>query len=329
MESLRLSSDKEVNMFRFSTKQKVCQIGNVKVGGQPGENATLLLASLFQKGDKLVESRKERKFDKKGARESILNQERLSKETGIPAIVSMVANSGDEMRAYIDFFVSVTDMPFAIDMWMLKPRLEATRYVAELGLMNRLLYNSITPWSTDLKSEVAEIKELGVKHVVMVVFDQEDQMPTGRVKSLKSLLECIKGAGIENILVDTSVMNLPATAMCLQANYMVKEQFGLPAGCASANGTYMWKEPKEMWGREGFIGLDAATHAISSILWSDFLFYGPISGAPWVFPAVATANAILGTLVFSETKELPKDGSYPLNKLFPEFTEQLSKIVHK
>ena len=91
----------------------------------------------------------------------------------------------------------------------------------------------------------------------------------------------------------------------------------------------MWKQSREMWGRDGFIGLDAATHAISSVLWSDFIFYGPIAGAPWVFPAVATANAILGTLVFSETKELPKEGSYPLNKLFPDFTEQLSKIVHK
>lgn len=316
-------------MFRFSTKQKVCQIGKVKVGGQPGENPTLLLASLFQKGDKFVESRKERKFDKKGAKEAILNQEKLSRETGIPAIVSMVANSGDEMKAYLDFFVSETDMPFAIDMWMLKPRLEATRYVAELGLMDRLLYNSITPWSQDLKSEVAEIRELGVKHVVMVVFDQEDQMPAGRIKSLKSLLECVEGSGIENILVDTSVMNLPATAMSLRANYMVKEQFGLPAGCASANGTYMWKEPKELWGREGFIGLDAATHAISSILWSDFIFYGPISGAQWVFPAVASANAILGTLVFSETEELPKNKSYPLNKLFPDFANQLAKIVSK
>jgi len=314
-------------MFRFMKEQRIYQIGKIKVGGQPGENPTLLFSSLFQKGDKFVESRKERKFDKKGVKDAILNQEKLSQETGIPAIVSMVANSGDEMKAYIDFFVSLTDMPFAIDMWMLKPRLEATRYVAQLGLMDRLIYNSITPWSDDLKREVEEIKELGVKHVVMVVFDQEDQMPTGRIKSLKTLLESTEGSGIESILVDTSVMNLPATAMCLQANYMVKEQFGLPAGCASANGTYMWKESREMWGREGFIGLDAATHAISSILWSDFIFYGPITGAPWVFPAVATANAMLGTLVFTETKELPKNESYPLNKLFPKFTEKLLKIV--
>lgn len=313
-------------MFRFTKEQKISQIGKIKVGGQPGENPTLLFSSLFQKGDKFVESRKERKFDKKGAKEAILLQEKLSRETGIPAIVSMVANSSDEMRVYIDFFVSVTDMPFAIDMWMLKPRLEATRYVAQLGLMDRLIYNSITPWSDDLKREVEEIKELGVKHVVMVVFDQEDQMPTGRIKSLKSLLKSIEGSEIESILVDTSVMNLPATAMSLYANYLVKDQFGLPAGCASANGTYMWKESREMWGREGFIGLDAATHAISSILWSDFIFYGPITGATWVFPALATANAMLGTLVFTETRELPKNESYPLNKLFPEFTEKLSKI---
>ncbi|RLF93139.1 hypothetical protein DRN52_06930, partial [Thermococci archaeon] len=30
-------------MFRFKTEQKVFQIGNVKIGGQPGEYPTVLM----------------------------------------------------------------------------------------------------------------------------------------------------------------------------------------------------------------------------------------------------------------------------------------------
>ena len=45
-------------------------------------------------------------------------------------------------------------MPFAIDMWNLDPRIEATRYVAELGLQDKLLYNSVTVWSPDVPAEV-------------------------------------------------------------------------------------------------------------------------------------------------------------------------------
>ena len=51
-------------MFTFDKEQKVFQIGNVKVGGQPGVNPPLIIPSLFQKGDPCVESRRERKFNK-------------------------------------------------------------------------------------------------------------------------------------------------------------------------------------------------------------------------------------------------------------------------
>src|SRR5665648_551118 len=176
-------------MFVFEKEQKVFDIGGVRVGGQPGENSPLIIPSLFQKGDPCVESRRERTFNKQMAGDQIKRLEELSELTGIPAIVAMVANSGDEMKAYIDFFVATTDMPFAIDMWNLEPRIEATKYVAEAGLLDKLLYNSVTVWSPDVPAEVAQIKELGVKHVVTVVMDMANQLPSGRVSSLDDMLE--------------------------------------------------------------------------------------------------------------------------------------------
>ena len=241
--------------FRFERDQKVCNIGGIKVGGQPGENPPLLLASLFQKGDKLVESRKNRKFDREGAAARIKEMEEISDQTGVPGMVAMVANSPEEMKAYVDFFVSVSDRPFAIDIWVQDTRVEATRYICEQGLADRLLYNSITPWDEDIPGQVQTIKELGVKHIVVQAFDMEDKTPTGRPKSLRRMMELVGNAGFESILVDTAVMNLPATAFSLLANSLVKEEFGVPVGSAPSNGTYMWKASKEMWGSKGFIGV--------------------------------------------------------------------------
>jgi tetrahydromethanopterin S-methyltransferase subunit H len=133
-------------MLRYTLPQKVCDIAGLKVGGQPGENPPLLIGNMFQKGDVIIESRKKREFNRRQAEERIHEMERLSQETGVPGMVALVANTLDEMKTYVDFWVSVTDMPFAVDIWMQKTRLAAARYIADMGLQDRLLYNSITPW---------------------------------------------------------------------------------------------------------------------------------------------------------------------------------------
>jgi tetrahydromethanopterin S-methyltransferase subunit H len=308
--------------FRYEREQKVCNIGGVEVGGQPGENPPLLLASLFQKGDRLVESRKKRKFDRDGAAERVREMERLSDETGVPGMVAMVANSPEEMKAYVDFFVGVSDRPFAIDIWVQNTRVEATRYICEQGLADRLLYNSITPWDEDIPGQVETLKELGVKHIVVQAFDVEDKTPTGRPKSLRNMLQMVEKGGFESILVDTAVMNLPATAFSMLANSLVKDEFGLPVGSAPSNGTYMWKTSREMWGSKGFVGVDAGIHAISTLA-SDFMLYGPMTGTQRIFPAVAAASALLATLVYDDAGTLPEGKTHPLNLLFSDMVEQL------
>jgi len=310
-------------MFRYELKQRVCDIGGLKVGGQPGENPPLLIGSMFQKGDVLLESRKERKFDKAGAKERIREMERSAQETGVPGIIAMVANTPDEMKTYIDFFASVTDMPFAIDIWMQKTRLAAAHYVAEQGIQDRLLYNSITPWDEDIEAQVAEIKQLGIKHVVVQVFDIEDKRSGGRVKSLKKMLPLVEKGNFDSILVDTSVMNLPTTSLSMVANHLIKKEFGLPVGFAPSNGTYMWRKSASEQNRDKFPAIDAGVHAISAVA-SDFLFYGPMTGTSRVFPAVAAASSMMAALAYEKSGFLP-GGNHPLNLLFPDVVAQFQK----
>ncbi len=308
-------------MFRFQTEQKVFSINGIKIGGQPGENPPLMISSMFHNKDKIIRDRKGN-FDTQKAKDIIRKQEELSRITGIPGMVAMVANTPEEAKIYIDFFLETTDMPFGIDMWVAEQRAKATEYVAQLGVQEKFLYNSITPWDKDIKGQVQRLKDLGIKNVVIQAFDDQDQSPSGRLKSLESILA--QGAGVfDTIIVDTSVMNLPATAFSLIANKTIKEKYGFPCGGAYSNGTHMWKEIKEIWGLDGFKAMDAVVQGMASALWSDFNFCGPAVTAPRVFPAVASAHMLLSALVYDETGVMHENVNLPIRKYFADFIVKL------
>ncbi len=308
-------------MFKFQKEQKVFNFGGIRIGGQPGENPPLMISSMFHNKDRILQDRKGN-FDRQRAVEIIRKQEEMTRVTGVPGMVAMVANSPDEAKIYTDFFLETTDMPFGIDMWVAEQRAKATEYISKLGVQNKFLYNSITPWDKDIKGQVLRLKDLGIRHVVIQAFDDQDQTPAGRLKSLESILA--QGAGeFETVIVDTSVMNLPATSLSLAANRLIKEKHGLPCGGAYSNGTHMWKEIKQVWGLDGFKAMDAVVQGMSSALWSDFDFCGPAVTAPRVFPAVASAHMLLSTLVYDETGIIYDSEDLPIRKYFSDFIEKL------
>ncbi len=311
-------------MFTLKTEQKVFKIGDLLIGGQPGINPPLCISSMFHKGDKLLGSRKDREFNREKARDYVLRQEELMEQTGVPALVALVATSADEMKAYIDFMLEITEKPFGIDMWMEQPRLEAAQYVADLGIQDRVLYNSITPWDPDIPAQVAKLKDMNIKHIVIQVYDETDPTPVGRVKGMKKMLELIGEDNFESILVDTAVMNLPSMALSCVANRLIKEEFGYPCGVASSNGTYMWKDARDMWGSDGFTAINGAAQSIAGILWSDLMFTGPIVNLPKIMPAIAAGASMLATMSYYENdNKVTQNKNHPIWKLFGDFAEKL------
>ena len=313
-------------MFTFDTEQKVCTVGGVKFGGQPGDYPTVVVPSMFQKGDRVFEGAKRKEgFNEDRARELLQETKKLSQESGVPAMVDIVANTGKEFEKFVSFVAENSDLPFCIDAWTLKPKLAGAKFCADQGLLDRMFYNSLTVWEAEIDTEIKEISDIGVKHVLLVAFDQEDQMPSGRVTGTQRLMDAIDKAGacFESVFVDSSVMNGPATAMCSVANRMIKEKWGVPVGSAPSNGSYMWTAAREMWGFKGWSAADAALEGLSAAQYHDMIFTGPMAGSSRIIPAVAMADAFLAVQVFSETKRLPVDENHPLYKLFPDFVEQL------
>jgi|TARA_B100001964_G_C14257346_1_gene613186 tetrahydromethanopterin S-methyltransferase subunit H len=317
-------------MYKFDKKQDVYKIGGVKIGGSPGENCTFMIGSMFYTGHKKVleksSDREKGIFNKTKAETLINNLETISDNTGIPAGLDLVANYTEEAINYVDFVTSITDMPFTTDIWNVKPKLGAAEYISEQNLGDQHIYNSLAPWSTDIEGEIAKLNELSLKNVLLVAFDAADPSIDGKIKILEeSLLPWAKQAGFKQFLVDTSLMSLPASAFAFLAGKLVKENFGLPVGCAPSNGSDMVKKKTErVFQKNGFRALDSAVHALGPFFWQDFLLFGPIESASWLFPSVATANAMLPALVYDEGGKLPKDSNHPLNKFYGDFIDTLT-----
>ena len=160
-------------MFRFATEQKVCEIGGIKFGGQPGEYPTVIVPSIFQKGDKVFEGKRKEGFDTERATELVKMCDKLCAETGIPYMADIVGTKGRRIQRHIDFYADTTCMPFCIDAWAMKPKLAAAAYCAQKGLLDRMFYNSMTVWEKDIETEIKEIAAIGVKHVLLVAFDPD------------------------------------------------------------------------------------------------------------------------------------------------------------
>ena len=85
-------------MFHFETPQKVFDIFGIQVGGQPGERPPLMIPNMFQNKDRLLESRKPPRWDKAKATDRIKELEEISEQTGVPALVGLVAPSENEWK---------------------------------------------------------------------------------------------------------------------------------------------------------------------------------------------------------------------------------------
>lgn len=314
-------------MKRFKKEPQVYEVGGVKLGGQPGDYPSVCCFSIFQESDKVFDKGSRRKgFNEDRAAELLKEADKLSKDSGVPVMADIVASPGEKFNKYVDFVTSVSDMPFCVDSIMMKTKLEGAAYCAEKGLLDRMFYNSLTIWEEDLVTEVKELAQIGVKHVLLVAFDNDDSTPNGRIKGTQKLLDAIEkgGAEFETIIVDTTTLNAPANALCGLSNILIKEKWGYATASAPSNGSYMeLQRLKDLFGFKGWAGFDAALEALTGFFYHDLMFTGPMAGAGRVVPAVALSDSFLATSVFPETRELPKDPNHPLLKLFPDFADQL------
>lgn len=305
-------------MFRFDREQYSYQIANVKIGGQPGERATVLCGSIFFRGHKIVRDNLRGKFDQDGARQLLRLEEEIAAETGNPRIVDVIGDTAEALARHAEFVLAETDSPILFDSLTPKARVGALELLKpDPELSKRIIYNSLDPNSTD--EELEAIAKYGIKSAVMLAFDKLALLPAQRMELLTAaggLLEKAAKAGLANILVDPGVLDVASLAWTTLTIREVKEQLGYPAGCAPSNSVYLWKKMRSK-GSPVFESVADLVFTYPVINGADFLLYGPIANASWVYPAVATADAIMAYGKKAQGIKV-RDKGHPLYKVFKD-----------
>lgn len=305
-------------MLEIDKNQQIFQIGKVDLGGQPGELPTVLIGSIFYQRHKIVENAQTGIFDEGKAEKLINMQEELSEKTGNPHMVDIVGLTPKAIRRYIDFVADITEAPILVDSTSADVKIAGIKYAKEVGLLERVIYNSITYHVKDV--EVKELKETDVDSAVIMAYNPRNPWPEGRINLLKGdssgkgLLDISKNAGIEKILVDTAILDVPSIGLAAEAAYLVKKEFGLPSGGGPLNAVLEWKRVKEL-GTHAETVCSASAVVAMQYAGADFIFYGPINRASIIFPAVAMIDGIIAYAARRHNTQI-KTNTHPLFKIF-------------
>ncbi|MFX0195515.1 MAG: tetrahydromethanopterin S-methyltransferase subunit H [Candidatus Hodarchaeota archaeon] len=324
-------------MFKFKAPQKTFQIGNLKIGGQPGELPTVLIGTIFYEKHKIVKDPDKGIFDKEKAEELINRQEEFSDLTGNPCGLDVVCTSFESAIKYLEFVSDVTDAPILTDIWRPEIRIALLKHIVDVGLSDRIVYNSIMSVPLPKEDEINAIKESKVKSAILLCYNTKDRTAKGVLSLLKGsaeqkgMLKIAEETGIEKPLVDTTIFTyVPSIGVGAKACFRVKDELGIPVGGAPGNATTMggplWKIAKS-WGLDTFKACDTASQVVPIALGADFLLYGTIESAPWIFPSCAMVDAMLATAARAEYGISTLSTEHPLYKLFPEFVEKLEKAA--
>ncbi|MCW4052606.1 MAG: tetrahydromethanopterin S-methyltransferase subunit H [Candidatus Bathyarchaeota archaeon] len=313
-------------LFKFEKAQRVFQIGQIKIGGQPGELSTTLIGSIFYKGHKIVKDSQKGIFDKAQAEKLIKNQEELQDVTGCPGLLDVVVSSVDAIEKQIDFISATTNTPFIFDAWPPKIRIEGLKYLTQVGLIEKTIYNSISP--TTKINELKAIKAAELKTAILLAYNFKNPWVKGLMTVIqgspeqKGLLDMAETAGIDQPMIDTCVTSVPSIGISARAIHQVKAELGIPTGCGAANATTRWKMPRETWGNAVFKACEASLQTLTLALGADFLMYGPIESANWIFPAAAAVDATVATAAKELGTSLTSE-EHSLWKLFPKIAAKM------
>jgi tetrahydromethanopterin S-methyltransferase subunit H len=303
-------------LFQFKVAQKSYDIAGITVGGYPGAIPTTLIGSLFYSGHKLVKNRKTGSFDKKKAQQLIEGQDQIAAKTGNPCMLDIVADTPESMKQYLDFVAEHTEAPILIDSTAVDTRIAAIEYATEIGLLNRVIYNSLMP--SYQPKELQAIQNAQLKQVILLAFAKQLATTTGRIETIcteeeTGLYFTASNAGVTKPLIDTCVIDIPSLGMACSAILQLKTNFGFVCGCGAHNAVETWRGLKTKF-RSGLQATGAVSAAVlAATAGADFILYGPIEHASAVFPMVALVDAAWGQVVFEGGGKI--DTTHPLFKI--------------
>jgi len=297
-------------MFSFTKEQKIFDISGIKIGGQPGMYPTVLFGGVFFKGEP----------DFAKAEKHLKNMLNLSKRTGNPVIPDFFIRKEEHIENIITFIEKAIpkNHPFSIDIIEHTIKIKTLEYLHKKNLLPRTIYNSIHVGITD--EERKALSKYTPEMAIIVAFNPKDKSPDGKIEVLENgahlidtgLLELSKKLGIEKILVDTAAL-APGenSGASIAAIPVIKEEYGLPTGCAIHNVVEKSKWLNDFESARKTV--DASSNVNISLFGGDYAIFGPIENANLVFPIIAWQDILISEYTENYFGTSPVD-SHPRRK---------------
>lgn len=283
---------------------KTAKIGKVTVGGTTHLTPPVLIGTIFYERHNILIDPMKGLFKEEEARKLIEVQDELSKKTGLPCMIDVVGQTAEAFAREIEFVAGVSEAPILLDGSVAGPKMEAIKHVAEIGLLDRVVYNSLSVVGP--KEEFQTLQDVGAENAVFLVHNPVNMFFAGRVKAAKELMQKGDEIKIKNRLIDAAIIDVPSLGTAFKFIDYGKKEFGYPVGCSPHNAISTWKGlGKKFAGASDVCG--SAACAAAAARGADFLLYGPIKHAPHIFPACAMVTAAAGYSFVEEGKMLPRD----------------------
>ncbi len=298
-------------MFEYSARQITYEIHGVKIGGEPGHFPTVMIGSMFYSGDKIVSNHVEGLFNKEEAKSQIRIAKEMSEKTGIPIMVDLVSENAIAASRYIDFIVESTDMPIVLDVVAENEQIKALHYADEIGVIDRIILNSLTPHSGDQLYKT--IDELKLRSSILLTHSTKYVLSSIKDPLIDEMVQKAVAVGIDKILIDTAVLDIPTLGIAAKAINHIKDKYGYPCGCGAHNALSSWKRLKEKYTRDAQTIVRGLTNTFPTIIGADFVLFGPMKRAESDFPGVAMVNVAYSQLMME--KRVRPEKNHPRFKI--------------
>ncbi len=294
-------------MFSFTQEQEIFDISGIKIGGQPGNFPTVLFGGVFFKGIPNYQN----------ANKIIKKTFEISKKTGIPTIPDFLIRKEEHIVEIIDFIDSSLpkNLPFSIDIIEPSIKIKTLEQLAKKDFLAKTIYNSIHVGITSKEQEA--IKKHTPEMAIVVAFNPKDKSPDGKIEVLENgaglidngLLKISKKLGIEKILIDTAAL-APGenSGAAIAAIPVIKEEYGLPTGCAIHNVVEKSKWLNNFETSKKIV--DSSSNINIPLFGGDYAIFGPIENADIVIPIIAWEDILISEYTENYFGILP-DESHP------------------
>lgn len=292
-------------MFKFDKTQTVFDFGNVKMGGQPGEYPTVLAGTIFYAGHKIVDDQLTGDFDKEKASDLLNKMSEMSDITGNPSMAQVFGQTEEAIIKYVEFVAETTDLPLLLDSTSADARMGVTKYIDEVGLADRSIYNSINMSAE--KEELDVLKNSEIDASIILGFNPLNATLQGKLNIWengdngayeKGLLEVVEDCGISKFMMDTAVTPLgQGGGVAGRTTFAAKSKWGYPVGSGIHNMPSAWDWlrdfRKETGNADVFHICDISANVLQVMCGGDFVLFGPIENSTLCFPAVAQADMFI------------------------------------